>query len=210
MIKEILIFMLCLQFSIAVKRTCKDNATEFIAHKTTWMGSYEYTVERICILSNYKQEEIREPPAKYTEPPSQTNINIEMSKFQIIRINVESVTMSLYFKVEWIDQRLQLLNFFGDPEWVLNQWAFKLKKAEQNLIWIPQLAIRTEMISEDQKVDYVSARILDGNSTSGARVSKSIYVTTEVTCDLDFKRFPFDRHVCSFEVRICSGLSYVI
>ena len=91
MIKEILILMLCLQFSIAVKRTCKDNTTEFIAHKTTWMGSYEYTVERICILSNYKQEEIREPPAEYMEPPSQTNINIEMSKFQIIRINEESV-----------------------------------------------------------------------------------------------------------------------
>ena len=246
MFKEILIFMLlCLQFSngswtswgsgaigkvtgnienIATdaigkankEKACKENATEFL--KDYWMVAEMVPViwARICILSNYKLEQITEHPAKYIEEEllsSQTSINIEISKFQIKRINEGSVDMSLNYKVNWVDQRLQVLQFqyFKDV-------PFSLDETKQKSIWIPHLKMGTEMISLDKIVDYVRAEIR-GNFTPkshigvgsgewltrGARIEKSISVTTEVTCELDFKRFPFDHHVCSIEVRICSN-----
>ena len=240
MFKEILVFMLiCLQFSngswsswgngaigkitdasgIAYKDTaCKKNATKFLANTYFAVGgTIPITISRICILSNYQGEQITEHPAKYTEEEeifsSQTSINIEISKFQIKRINEDSVVISLDYKVNWVDQRLQVLhfqNFKDSPFW--------LDETQQKSIWIPHLKMGTEMISLDKIVDYVRAEIRGnfkpnshigvGNGgwlTRGARVEKSISVTTEVTCELDFKRFPFDHHVCTIEVRICAN-----
>ena len=137
MFKEIFIFMLlCLQFSngswtswgsgaigkvtdtigIADKDTsCIENATEFLANTYFAVGgTIPITISRICILSNYQCEQITEHPAKYTVEESissQTSINIEISKFQIKRINEGSVDMSLNYKVNWVDQRLQVLQF---------------------------------------------------------------------------------------------------
>ena len=240
MFKEILVFMLiCLQFSngswsswgngaigkitdasgIAYKDTaCKKNATKFLANTYFAVGgTIPITISRICILSNYQGEQITEHPAKYTEEEeifsSQTSINIEISKFQIKRINEDSVVISLDYKVNWVDQRLQVLhfqNFKDSPFW--------LDETQQKSIWIPHLKMGTEMISLNEIVDYVTAEIRGnfkpnshigvGNGgwlTRGARVEKSISVTTEVTCELDFKRFPFDHHVCTIEVRICAN-----
>ena len=104
MFKEILVFMLCLQFSngldisgdigkitetIEPNTSCKEKASDFLEHKNHWVVGIKYTVSKICILSNYhyQREEIKEHPAKYSEPISQTNINIEISDFQLIRIN---------------------------------------------------------------------------------------------------------------------------
>ena len=240
MFKEIFIFMLlCLQFSngswtswgsgaigkvtdtigIADKDTsCIENATEFLAYTYFAVGgTIPITISRICILSNYQREQITEHPAKYTEEEeelfsSQTSINIEISKFQIKRIKEDSVVISLDYKVNWVDQRLQVLqfqNFKDSPFW--------LDETQQKSIWIPHLKMESEMISLNKIVDYVTAEIR-GNFTpnshigvgnadwvsNGARVEKSIFVTTEVACELDFKRFPFDHHVCSIEVGICS------
>ena len=131
---------------------------------------------------------------------------------QIKRIKEDSIVISLEYKVNWVDQRLQVLhfqNFKDSPFW--------LDETQQKSIWIPHLKMGTEMISLDKIVDYVRAEIRGnfkpnshigvGNGgwlTRGARVEKSISVTTEVTCELDFKRFPFDHHVCTIEVRICA------
>ena len=244
MFKEILIFMLlCLQFSNGSwtswgsgaigkvtgnieniandaigkanqEKACKENATEFL--KDYWMVAEMVPViwARICILSNYKLEQITEHPAKYIEEEllsSQTSINIQISKFQIKRIKEDSVVMSLDYRVDWVDQRLQVLQFQYSKD-----HPFSLDESQQKSIWMPCLEMGTEMISKEKFVDYVAAEIRENftsNShidvgsgdwvTSGARVEKSISVTTEVTCELDFKRFPFDHHVCSIEVRIC-------
>ena len=202
MFKEIIILMLSLQCSVAKTKKsppCKENATEFIAHKNILQN----TMTRICILSNYQYEEITEHPAKYSETPSQTKINIEMSKFQIITIKEESVTMSMYFEVEWVDQRLQPLNLnHANSELVLNSWAFVLKEEEYEKIWMPSIGYGTELISKDRKVDHVFARINNRNYTSGARMEQGIDVTVEVVCQMDFQNYPFDHHVCSIEVRI--------
>ena len=214
MFKEILVFMLCLQFSngsrnswgvgevtedIGKNPSCKDKAAEFLEH---FMPGLQVPLSKICILSNYQHEEIKEHPAKYSEPISQTNINIEISDFQLIRINEDSIRMSLYWKVEWVDQRLQVLQFQLTPAHKGPDYPFILQESEQESIWIPPLKL-TSIISKGEDVDYVEAgpRIL-GNFTSGAWVAQSNYVDAEVECDLDFKTFPFDHHVCRIEVRI--------
>ena len=201
--------MLSLQCSVAKTKKsppCKENATEFIAHKNILQN----TMTRICILSDYHYEEITENPARYLESPSQTKINIEMSKFQIITIKEESVTLSMYFEVEWVDQRLQPLNLYNvNSESVLNSWAFVLKEEEYEKIWIPSIGYGTELISKDRKVDHVFARINNRNYTGGARMEKGIDVTVEVVCQMDFQNYPFDHHVCSIEVRI-GPLAYLI
>ena len=116
--------------------------------------------------------------------------------------------MSLDYKVDWVDQRLQVLQFkkFMDH-------PFSLDENQQKQIWMPHLKIGTEMMSLKKLLDHVTARIRGNftpNSyigygsgewvTSGAKVEYGMSVTTEVACKLDFKRFPFDQHVCSIEV----------
>ena len=210
MFKEILVFMLCLQFSngyswdsgvigMTKNRSCKEKASDFLEHNNYWAGAVKYTVSKICILNNYQREEIQENPAKFnSESSSQTSIKIEISKFQIIKIYEDSVKMSFCLKVYWVDQRLQVLRYTYFP-------YFSFHESEQDSIWIPHLEVGNEMISNDEKGKYVSAGEL-GNYTSGAWVEKGIAITTEVTCALDFKTFPFEHHACSIEVRICSLL----
>ena len=104
--------------------------------------------------------------------------------------------MSLYFKVDWVDQRLQVLQFRLSPD-----YPFYLDRSEHDSIWIPSLEMGTDMVSKGEDVAYVQAGIL-GNFTSGAWVAKGVSVTTDVACEMDFKTFPFDHHVCRIEVRI--------
>ena len=121
--------------------------------------------------------------------------------------------MNFFFKVDWVDQRLQVLQFKR-----IKDYPFTLDESQQKNIWIPRLELKTEMISNEKKVDHVTAGIRgnfkpnspidvgpEGWVTSGAWVEQGIYVITEVACVLDFKRFPFDHHVCSIKVRIFSN-----
>ena len=194
-------------------KPCKANATEFIQHKWIVSPIIPIVWAKICILSNYQLREIREPPAKYSNSLSQTRINIEISEFLVKSINKESVEISFYYKVDWVDERLQVLQFeqFKDH-------PFPLDEDQQKSIWIPHLRLETEEISWEKKVDHVTAGIRgnftpnspidvgsEGWATSGAWVEQGIYVMTEVACVLDFKRFPFDHHVCSIKVRIFSN-----
>ena len=145
---------------------------------------------------------------------SQTRINIELSQFQVQSINEDSIGMSFFFKVNWVDQRLQVLQFKRSKD-----YPFTLDESQQKNIWIPRLELKTEMISNEKKVDHVTAGIRgnftpnspidvgpEGWVTSGAWVKQEISLTIEVACDLNFKRFPFDQHVCSIEVRVCSNI----
>ena len=213
MFKEILVFMLWLQFSngslwevgsgiiedkigkVNKGTSCKENAIEFL-EETYYVagGTIPATFSKICILSNHQGEDIKEPPAAL----SQTRIYVEISEIQIKRIRKYSMEIKFYFKVKWVDQRLQVLQFQFTPD----DYPFILQESEQESIWIPPLKL-TSMISNGVDVDYVQAgpRIL-GNFTSGAWVAQSNYVNAEVECELDFKTFPFDHHVCRIEVRI--------
>ena len=213
MFKEILVFMPWLQFSngslwevgsgiiedkigkVNKGTSCKENAIEFL-EETYYVagGTIPATFSKICILSNHQGEDIKEPPAAL----SQTRIYVEISEIQIKRIRKYSMEIKFYFKVKWVDQRLQVLQFIYP-----SNKPFNLDKNEQDRIWIPQIKMGTKMISEEVEVDYVNAMIRKmGNFSSGAWVTKKIFVTTEVVCKLDFRAFPFDHHECSIEVRL--------
>ena len=214
MFKEILVFMLWLQFSngsweswgsgiiednigkVNKGTSCKENAIEFL-EETYYLagGTIPATISKICILSNHQGEDIQEPPDAAL---SHTSIYVEISEIQIKRIRKYSMEISFYFKVKWVDQRLQVLQFIYP-----SNRPFNIDKNKQDRIWIPHLKMGPKMISEEVEVDYVMAEIRKmGNFSSGAWVTKKIHVTTEVACKLDFRAFPFDHHECSIEVRL--------
>ena len=248
MFKEILVFMLWLQFSNGSRSSwgsggigkvteisnetidaqpplpgsspavsCKEKANEFLEEMFLVGDMVPINFAKICILSNYQIEEIKEPPEKYSKSLSQTRINIEMSQFQVQSINEDSIGMSFFFKVNWVDQRLQVLQFKRSKD-----YPFTLDESQQKNIWIPHLELKTEIISNEKKVDHVTAGIRgnftpnspidvgpEGWVTSGAWVEQGISVITRVACELDFKRFPFDHHVCSIQVlKICSNILF--
>ena len=90
--------------------SCKENANEFLEEMFLVGDMVPINFAKICILSNYQIEEIKEPPEKYSKSLSQTRINIELSQFQVQSINEDSIGMSFFFKVDWVDQRLQYYN----------------------------------------------------------------------------------------------------
>ena len=201
MFKEFFILIFLLQVSIGKwgswskknlcntsYKSCKGNTSELAA-----FNLFGCTYCKICIPSNLSLKEIRKHPA--SAKSSQTNIYIHMSKVQIIKITENSVIISLNLEVKWIDYRFQVLNLDNNND----QEVCGILESEQKKIWMPQLEIVLEMVSQEKKNQNIYAITLE--KQDGAWISNSFYLTTEVMCELDFKIFPFDHHECRLEVK---------
>ena len=135
--------------------SCKENANEFLEEMFLVGDMVPINFAKICILSNYQIEEIKEPPEKYSKSLSQTRINIELSQFQVQSINEDSIGMNFFFKVDWVDQRLQVLQFKR-----IKDYPFTLDESQQKNIWIPRLELKTEMISNETSFKcYLKAKV---------------------------------------------------
>ena len=113
---------------------------------------------------------------------------IEMSNVQIIKIDLHAITISMYLDVDWNDDRLSIIN---------GSQSIYLGSADQKILWAPEIVIGTNMVSRTiEKENF----ILKKDNIKGALACKRFILSTTVKCEMDFKKFPFDKHVCNLEV----------
>ena len=128
----------------------------------------------------------------FKDPPNlgdiKEDIDIQMSKVEIIEIDVHSITVSLHLKVSWLERRL-----FFNTEYPGTGGIIYLNKEHQQQIWSPQIVIGTNMVSQTKQGEKFGV----GDGTDSFY---SYYLTTTVKCGMDYQSFPFDKHVCDLMV----------
>ena len=111
--------------------------------------------------------------------------NIEMSNVQIITIEKQTISISMYLRIEWTDWRVKM-----NP---LSQSIY-LSQKDQKRLWSPQILIGTNMVSQNKDEEFV---LTQGDSP---KATKIFILNTVVKCEMEFQNFPFDKHVCKLEV----------
>ena len=129
----------------------------------------------------------------FDHPPSKwwtgiEEIDIQMSKVEIIEIGVQTVTVSLHLKVSWLEGRL-----FFNTEYPGTGGIIYLNKEHQQQIWSPQIVIGTNLVSQTKQGEKFGVG-------DGTHSFYSYYLMTTVKCEMDYQTFPFDDHVCNLTV----------
>ena len=193
----------CLNLSNSYE-TCKNCGGKILGHDNVIM---------ICV-PNYFKESLSYPP--YSRVPMKdgkwnaplTDINIRMGNVQVISIGTHAVTISMNLEVNWSDYRLKLWNYPPKEYWT---WTFLGNDKEfENLIWFPDIDINN-MVSLEEKSEKVS--LLRMNNKPIPLVTRTIYLSTTINCEMNFQLFPFDKHDCNLEVQFfyaCSMSVYVL
>jgi len=127
----------------------------------------------------------RVPPFGHLGPGTPIQINITMYILDITRINEEQMEYDaqFYFRQGWYDKRLM------SPGLNL---SVTLNDASK--IWTPDLFFVNE--KEGKLHDIVRPNVfLRINATNGL-VFYSMRLTQRLSCDMDFRKFPFDTQLC--------------
>ena len=154
-------------------------------------------LRRICIPQEHRRL-IQYPPTfnlsdfwthwKYYTP---TNLIIDIYNIQVVEIDVNTLTISIYLEMTWKDPRPVLLA----------RTTFEniyLGMDDEKEIWSPQIEIRSNKMWQNRQGNELKLRKL----SYGAKMVKSFDLTTKVKCEMDFQTFPFDKHECNLEVII--------
>ena len=127
------------------------------------------------------------PPSKFTTTGIE-EIDIKMSKVEIIEIGVQTFTVSMHLKVSWLEDRL-----FFNTKYPGQEAIIYLNKEHQQQIWSPQIVIGTNMMSQTKQGEKFGVG-------DGTESFYSYYLTTTVKCEMDYQSFPFDKHICDIMV----------
>lgn len=126
------------------------------------------------------------------------DIFIEISNIQVIEIDVHSLTISMYLTTSWGESRLKLFTRNDEEKIFLN-------RNDQKLLWSPQINIATNMASQKIEGDDFFVNKVKGpvrrDFIPPTHVSKNVFLTTRVKCEMEFYAFPFDKHICTLEVK---------
>ena len=211
MIRKILIFMLLLQLCKAYdwKKThhgkCyQDAKTIDITNITTFKKSCQESGPSngfllsnplICIPGWCKSI------IKYRPTKKEINlIDISMSKIEVIDIDVNTLTISMRQLITWKDSRFKLFTDSTEQTTTEDLEMFHLSEDEFNGIWSPQIAIgRNKLSQTEQNLKCGMGKKVYENWVR-VEVRKQIDLIAKVKCKY-LTSFPFDKHLCTFEVR---------
>ena len=137
---------------------------------------------------------------------------INIVDFQIIEIGTNELTLSMNIFIHWHDNRLFLTSPGQNSDWIY------LSTDNKKRIWSPNLVISNHMFSKTKEGEefalmntgYSAVDLIQNYNSSTPIVTvleevsnlamKTFYLSTKIKCDMDFKNFPFDEHVCNLEV----------
>ena len=211
MIRKILIFMLLLQLCKAYDwrkthhgKCYQDAKTIDITNITTFKKSCQESGESnglllsnplICIPGWCKSI------IKYRPTKKEINlIDISMSKIEVIDIDVNTLTISMRQLITWKDSRFKLFTDSTEQTTTEDLEMFHLSEDEFNGIWSPQIAIGTNKVSQTEQNLKCGMVKKVWKSWKWAEVRKHIDLIAKVKCK-DLTSFPFDKHLCTFEVK---------
>ena len=193
MIKEILMFLLLFLHSKA--ENVNDSISFAWACKTEG-GELLDRWDRICIPSDNLGKLIFNPA---TRDDSKTEIDVKVSKLQIIKIGYGTITLSMNMEMMWFEDRVKI-NTYG-----FHLQKIPLRQEDQEQIWSPQIAIKNDMVSISMERETIG--LWGGEDRISCLAAKNFYLSTKVKCEMDFQTFPFDKHVCKIEVMIKQACS---
>jgi len=129
------------------------------------------------------------------------NLNFKFSIREIseVKDSDQTLTIPMYFTVEWEENRLIIDE--DHRSWSDDSTGPKNENTEEaetlKHLWKPNLEIYG-------LEDFRTHKIL--GEMAGLRITKSKFikydtkVTVEISCQMDFTQYPFDQHVCTFQV----------
>ena len=103
----------------------------------------------------------------------------------------------MYLTTSWGESRLKSFTRNDEEKIFLNQ-------DDQKLLWSPRIVITTNMASQKIEGDDFFVTKVKGPVPlvfiPPTHVSKNVFLTTRVKCEMEFYSFPFDKHICKLEV----------
>jgi len=152
-----------------------------------------------CIPKNY---EVQKPPFLY-KPVGQQKMNLvfgfTIREVSEVKDSDQVLTIPMYLSIVWMENRLVI-----DPNhrsWSDNSTGPSNETTEEaetlKNLWRPNLEIYGLEAFTNHKIlgDMAGLRI-----TKGKVVKYDIKVTVEISCQMDFTQYPFDEHVCAFQM----------
>ena len=149
----------------------------------------------ICIPGWCKSKIKRKPFKK-----EDNLIDISMSKIEVIDIDVNTLTISMRQLITWKDSRFQLFTDSTEQTTTEDLEMFHLSEDEFNGIWSPQIAIGTNKLSQTEQNLKCGMGKRVYENWMRVEVRKQIDLIAKVKCKY-LTSFPFDKHLCTFEVR---------
>ena len=99
-------------------------------------------MKKICIQNNYKYE-MQWPAFNEQKEDKNAELSISLFNFQVIQIDIHSITMSMNMEIEWSEYRLHM----NTPIYQI----IYLSLEDQKQTWSPQIDIGNNMVSEKKK-----------------------------------------------------------
>lgn len=152
-----------------------------------------------CVPRNY---EVTKPPFLYKPEGNQKmNLHFTFSIREIseIRDSDQVLKIPMYFTVTWEENRLNIDQHHRS--WEDDSTGPKGENTEEaetlNHLWRPNLEIYG---LEDFQKHKILGEMAGLRITKDKRIKYDIKVTIEISCQMDFSEYPFDKHVCTFQV----------
>jgi len=152
-----------------------------------------------CLLRNY---EVTKPPFLY-KPEGNQKMNLHFSfsirEISEIRDSDQVLKIPMYFTVSWEENRLIIDQ--DHRSWEDDSTGPKGENTEEaetlDHLWRPNLEIYG---LEDFQKHKILGEMAGLRITKDKRIKYDIKVTIEISCQMDFSEYPFDKHVCTFQV----------
>ena len=155
-------------------------------------------LKKICLQKRYKYQ-MQWPDNSEIRPQDfKTELLIEISNFQVIQIDTHTITVSMTMKTEWWEYRLEVDATAGPSD---SSQIIYLSEEDHKEIWSPKIVIGSNMVSEKRnRVEFGFKKNFKSSYPFQNVATMKFYLSTTVTCDMDFQEFPFDKHFCEIEV----------
>ena len=147
----------------------------------------------ICIPRIYKKKLQGQINRKIIEGKGKQILAIRISNLQVNEITTHTLTIRMKVEVLWLDNRPKVDKTFADSARIY------LNPEEEKMIWSPQLVIGRNVVKSTKEGEEVGVIKFSYKSN---HMFKNFYITTTVTCNMEFQAFPFDKHICHLEVSL--------
>lgn len=150
--------------------------------------------------------------SKRPDTPVIVSLNIIIKDITKVSEEDQTVTIGFEIHMSWIDKRITLKEQNGNQSKYDfdSQWRL-LSLSDLDQVWSPVL-----YIVEALKIDGIESF---GNQNGITRAFWYLHpnqfdifevLSVTITCDMHFEQFPYDDHICPFQMRVWNGRSQFV
>jgi len=152
-----------------------------------------------CIPRGY---EVTKPPFLYKPTGDQKmmlSFTFSIREISEVKDSDQVLKIPMYFTVAWEENRLKVdpthRSWSDNSTGPMDETTEEAETLEQ--LWKPTLEIYG---LEEYKNHQILGKMAGLRITKNKWVKYDSKVTIEISCQMDFSQYPFDRHICNFQV----------